>query len=123
MPSDGLNVDAGEAERLLSASENDLFGMLVPEEEKDQLHSFEGVVARGRIIFRGAFLEVQNTVCAFEEDQGGTLDKQIDLVAMVATAIVGQVALAGIPAVPLAALIVKIGLGKLCKDWKPSEDG
>jgi hypothetical protein len=116
-----LQVSPGEVETLLQASESDLFAALVPEAEKQELHSFDGVVARGRIIFRGAFLDVQDTVCGFRAGQGDTMNTQIDLVAMVATAIVGKVSLAGIPAVPMAALIVKIGLGKLCASWSPGD--
>jgi len=122
MSSTEFHVSSDEVETLLRSSEEDLFAALVPDAEKQELHSFDGVVARGRIIFRGAFLDVQDTVCAFRAKQGDTMGNQIDVVAMVATAIVGQVSLAGIPAVPLAALMVKIGLGKLCATWTP-EDG
>jgi hypothetical protein len=122
MSQTGPQVSPGEVEILLKTSEDDLFAALVPEAEKQELHSFDGVVARGRIIFRGAFLDVQDTVCAFRAKQGDTMNNQIDVVTMVATAIVGQVSLAGIPAVPMAALMVKIGLGKLCANWSP-EDG
>jgi hypothetical protein len=110
-----MEITADQATAILATSEEELFGLLVPEAEKRELHSFDGVVARGRIIFRGAFLNVRDQVCALRNPEGENFSNEVDLLALIATAIVGQISLAGIPVVPMAALILKIGLEKLCK--------
>jgi hypothetical protein len=117
-----MEISEAEAKALLEAPEDELFRFLVPEAEKVELHSFDGISARGRIIFRAAFLDVRDQVCALRGKAGQTFGNQVDLLALIAAAIVGQVSLLGIPAVPMAALILKIGLGKLCENQEPTSD-
>lgn len=98
----------------LAADPDELFAALVPDAERAELHSFGGTVARGRIIFRHAFLQVRDVVCPIYERTGRGSGDEIQLITLIVGSLVGQVALGGIPLVPLAALMVKIGLGKLC---------
>jgi hypothetical protein len=111
---DGSMIDMDEVITSLSTSEDDLFARLVPAAEQDELYSFDGLVARGREIFKATFRRVQDTVCPIYRMQEATLGDEVQLVALIAGSIVGQLALAGIPAVPMAALAVKIGLSRLC---------
>ena len=99
---------------LIGKSENDLFAMLVPQNERGELHSFDGMAARGRVIFRSAFAEVKQSVCGLYKSQGSSVGNEIDLISLVAGAIAGSITIAAIPVIPLATLIVKIGLGRLC---------
>ena len=111
---DGSAIDMDEVATSLAASEDDLFASLVPAAEQNELYSFGGLVARGREIFQATFRRVQDTVCPIYREQEATVGDEVQLVALIAGSIVGQLALAGIPAVPLAALAVKIGLSRLC---------
>jgi hypothetical protein len=117
-----MSEPMGQAETLLSASEEELFASLVPDSEKAGLNSFDGVVARGRIIFRSAFINVRHVVCPIYKKQGAAMGDEVQLVTLIAGSLVGQAVLGGIPIVPLAALMVKIGLSRLCASWtEPSE--
>ncbi len=102
-----------EASRLLATDEQELFAALVPVVDQEELHSFNDVVARGRQIFRRAFLDTRDVVCPVYQKHRLDSDES-DLALLIAGSLVGQTVLGGIPVVPLAALMVKIGLGKLC---------
>jgi hypothetical protein len=115
---------AGHADgrQALAADEAELFAMLVPAEEQEQLHSFDGIVARGRMIFRQAFLDTRDTVCPLYRRKAGLTDDEAQLVMLIAGSLLGQAVLGGVPVVPLAALMVKIGLAQLCAE-APRADG
>lgn len=109
-----------EAEISLAASQEELFASLVPASEKAELYSFDGIVARGRAIFRSSFLSVRHVVCPIYKEAG--MDDQVQLVTLLVGSLVGQAALGGIPIVPFAALMVKIGLSRLCENWNASDE-
>jgi hypothetical protein len=102
-----------ETHRLLATTEADLFAALVPPDDRSELHSYEDTVARGRQLFRRAFLNTRDAVCPLYRAHAPNSD-EADLVVLIAGSLVGQAALGGIPVVPLATLMVKIGLAKLC---------
>jgi len=109
-----------DVEISLSTSQDELFASLVPASERAELYSFDGLVARGRAIFRGTFLSVQQIVCPIYKKSD--MDDEVQLVTLLVASLAGQAALGGIPVVPFAALMVKIGLSRLCESWKAPDD-
>lgn len=109
-----------EVEISLATSQDELFASLVPVSERAELYSLDGLVARGRVIFRSAFLSVQQIVCPIYKTTD--MDDEVQLATLLVASLAGQAALGGIPVVPFAALTVKIGLSRLCESWTASYD-
>jgi hypothetical protein len=106
-----------EAEQYLALDPSELYTLMVPERvREEEVFSREGLVARGKAAFATALREGRTTVCAQYGTRGASVRNAIDLVVLVAGALVAVPALAGIPALPMAALIVKIGLEELCRE-------
>ena len=111
-----------EAQQYLNLPEAELYAMLVSEEEREgRAFSRGGLVARGKEIFQDVWRDVSDTVCGYYAKREKTIDSQVDVVALVATPLLGHPAVAGIGVVALSALIVKIGLGTLCPAGKASD--
>lgn len=108
-------VTGERARTYLAMDEDDLFGALVPDTERDaQMYSLQGMTARGKQIFRAVFPKAKAVVCdayrAHRDSEGTT----VDLVVLLATSLAGSPILVGVPALPFAALVVRIGLAELC---------
>lgn len=106
----------------LAKGEEDLFILLVPEIEKEQLYSRNGIVARGKVIFRTTFEKVKGNVCGAYHERPSTIDGSIDLVTLVATTLMATGQIISIPILPFATLIVKIGLSELCRESEQEHD-
>ena len=100
----------------LSMGENELFTLLVPAEEQEKLYSRDGIIARGKAIFRSVFEQTKGNVCAVYRQRPSTIDNSVDLVTLVATTLMATGQIIIIPVLPFATLLVKIGLAELCKE-------
>src|SRR5689334_10776097 len=100
-----------EADLLLARSDDDLYSLLVSEEDRAATaFSRSGLVARGREIFRLTWQDLRAVVCTHHRKHEKTINSRVDLVVLVATPLIGHPALAGISVVTFAALVVKIGV-------------
>ncbi len=102
-----------EAERLLAMSENQLLELLVPEDE-DVAFSEEGKAAKGRQIFNDVSNKVKNTVCTTYHQRKISINNSVDLTVLIAGSLSGAVFLGPLPILPVAALLVKMGLDLYC---------
>ena len=109
-----------EAAAMLARTDEELYAELVPQDEVETgAFSFDGRVARGRELFRSIWQDVRGAVCGYYHKHEKTVGNKVDVAALIATALLGQPALAGISIVALAALVAKIGVAELCA--KPQE--
>jgi hypothetical protein len=91
---------------------DDLYGMLVPSDEEDLLFSRGGLVAAGKSIVRTRMTAIRRAVCP----QRAANQDSLDLGVLIAGALSAAPMLAGVPVLPLTALLLKIGLDSLCDD-------
>jgi hypothetical protein len=104
--------DAAHYERM---SRSDLFAMMVPEDEQaDGLYSLQGLTDRGREIFNARLDKSRNAICRAYRNSAGNTANSIDLIVLMATALIGSPALAGISVLAFCALVVKMGLDNIC---------
>lgn len=108
-------ITAEEAARYVQMADADLFTLLVPESEREDLFSFEGLVARGKQIFTARLTMVKSQICEIYNARSAVTDDSVEMVILIATAIAGSPEVLNIPVLPFAALAVKIGLGQLCR--------
>lgn len=87
----------------------DLYRLLAPSDEKE-LFSRGGVIARGQSILRAQSDAIRRVVCP---KRAAKLDT-VDLGVLIATSIAADPGLGRLPAVPLTALVLKIGLDSFC---------
>ncbi|MBX6383880.1 MAG: hypothetical protein IRZ07_13045 [Microbispora sp.] len=104
-----------EAARFAEMTEDELFTQLVPESERQDLFSFDGLVARGKQIFASRISLVRSLICEAYNSRPAVSDHSVDMVVLIATAIAGSPAVLNIPVLAFAALAVKIGLAELCR--------
>jgi len=105
-----------EATKYFNMDEAELYALLVPEHVRQTLFTKDGVVLRGREIFYTTFAKVRETICRQYATAPQITSHAIDLVVIISDALASSPNLVGIPVLPMAALIVKIGLEELCKD-------
>jgi hypothetical protein len=115
-------VSREEAKRLLELGDDELYPLLVPEQARGQVYSKDGLLARGRSIFVARVNDVRTVVCGQYSRRGSTVKNSIDLTVLLATAILSAPTLLGIPALPMAALLVKIGLEEFCLETDEKGD-
>jgi hypothetical protein len=109
------SISREEAVKFESLTDEELLVMMVPDSETEVMYSFDGLVARGRQIFNARLAAVKNVICDVYRSREASADRSIDLVILLATALIGSPVLAGIPVLAFAALVVKIGLSNLCE--------
>ena len=104
-----------DAEKVVSLDEDEPYTLLVPASD---LHAYSrgGLIVRGNAIFKARVAEVRSIVCRQYHQRGANLKNAIDLTVLIGTALLAAPAMAGVPALPMAALLVKIGLEELCRD-------
>jgi hypothetical protein len=107
----------GQLEELLKLDQDELFIRLVPEHARKQAYSRGGLVGRGQNIFFRVSGDVRSAVCQQYNQRTGTAKSIIDLAVMIVPALVSIPHLP-VPALPLAALLVKTGLEELCREDK-----
>jgi hypothetical protein len=108
-------ISAEDAARYEGMSQADLLVMMVPEEEQaDGLYSLQGLVDRGREIFTARLGRSRDAVCEAYRGSAGNTGNSIDLIVLLATALVGSPALAGVPVLAFCALVIKMGLENIC---------
>lgn len=112
-----ISFTTQEAEKYLAMDEDSLFAILVPE-AGGQLYSQGGLIAKGKERFRKVFILVRDNVCSVYREHDSTIDNTVDLTILIATAISVTPIVATVPVLPFAALLVKIGLGELCREEK-----
>ncbi|RJQ69173.1 MAG: hypothetical protein C4519_21985 [Desulfobacteraceae bacterium] len=101
-----------EAERLLGLDEVDIYAYLVAE---DGLFDAGGRRAKGMQLFRSHISTLQSLLCSKYVKEGTRgIGNKVDLAVLLATALVGAPKLVDIPLIPLAVLVVKIGLDEFC---------
>jgi hypothetical protein len=100
-----------EAERLLGLDEADLYVYLVAE---DSLFETDGKRAKGMHLFRSKLSTLQGLLCLKYVKEKTRIANKVDLAVLIASKLVGAPELFGIPLIPLAVLVVKIGLDELC---------
>jgi hypothetical protein len=100
-----------EAARYLARSTDDLYTLIPP--GPDGGYAKGNPLEAGRIAFEGKLREVRPAVCNAYWSRPGSTNDAIDLTVLVAGVLV-SLPLGGIPVLPMAALIVKIGLRELC---------
>ncbi|HXO22730.1 MAG TPA: hypothetical protein VOA87_22645 [Thermoanaerobaculia bacterium] len=113
------SFDREEVKSFLDLGEQELYGLLVPERARQQLNSPGALMARGKNIFLSRASEVRSIVCRQYKQRGTSMKNTIDLTVLVATALLASPAMLGIPVLPMAALLVKIGLEEFCRSVTP----
>ncbi|HEX9173960.1 MAG TPA: hypothetical protein VF861_15010 [Telluria sp.] len=113
------NLCRDDAHTLLAQSEEELFVQLVPEDERQELYSQEGIIARGRLIFRSLFMSCRDRICELYAHSDAKRD-EVELLKLVAGVLISKAVVTSVPVIPAAALAVKIGLAQLCK--QPEKD-
>jgi hypothetical protein len=114
-----LEIDAvrRDAAAMLARTDDELYAELVPRAEVESIaFSFDGRVARGRELFRSIWQDVRGGVCGYYHRHEKTVGNKVDVVALIATPLLGNPAVSGISVVAFAALIVKIGVAELCAE-------
>lgn len=108
-------ISRQEAETYLNMDESALFSLLVPETVRNQdVFTAEGLIARGRQIFTSKLKDAQQSVCTAYLSRKETVKGATELTILVAGALL-SVSHLGVPIVPMAVLIVRIGLEELCR--------
>jgi hypothetical protein len=106
-----------EMERLLSLDINELYPMLIAGDDST-VYSKMGSVVRGKEIFLQILPGIKEKICVPYISRTSRAKSLIDLVVLVATAISGAIEVKNIPLIPLASIIVKLGLDEICQDYK-----
>src|SRR5579863_6976520 len=107
----------GEAEKYLEMNEQELYSLLVPAQvREEQAFSKDALVLRGRTIFAACLRDTRKIVCEQYRARGEALKNSLDLVVLVAAGLAVTPTMVGIPILPMAALLVKIGLSEVCRD-------
>jgi hypothetical protein len=91
---------------------DDLYGMLVPTDEKDLLFSRGGLVASGKSIVRARVTAIRKAVCP----QQAANQDSLDLGVLIASALAADPMLGRLPVLPLTAVLLKIGIDSFCGD-------
>jgi hypothetical protein len=107
-------IDKAEIASYLELDEDELFSLMVPENIRQQGYSKKGIVARGKSIFAMRLKAAREVVCGNYNKLDDKSKHSIDLVVLVANTLLAL----EMPALPMAVLIVKIGLDKLCDESK-----
>lgn len=106
-------LDPDQLAEYLAMDEDELLTLLVPKSQH-QAFSRDGLIVRGRQVFEVAWAGVQKQICAKYQEQKDSITLSIDGLAMIAAAIGGAATLSGLPLYPFAAIVLKIGLNRLC---------
>ena len=106
-------ISRDEAEGYLQMGEDDLYEMLVPEHLKEQLFSREGVVDQGKQLFVNALRSSRSAICRQYAASKDSVRDSVELMGVVLAAIPAL----HCPLLPVAALVVKIGIDQICKGW------
>lgn len=102
----------------LQLSEEELFIMLAPPQQGWELGNKGQRISRGKEIFREVLRQSRSTICEHYSKNKEVVKGTVDLGNLVLLAMTHSVTLAGISLVPAAAIIVKIGLAKVCGEGK-----
>ena len=102
-----------EARRHLELSDDELLMMMLPPGQQTAF-SREGALMRGREIFHSVLDNVRDRVCEIYRQRADKHENTVALVALIASALIGNATLGGIPAFAFAALVAKIGLDNVC---------
>jgi|SRR5208282_6228936 len=104
-----------QARHYIAMEEAELYASLVPEADRDAAaFAPGGLVARGKELFGSIWRDISGAVCGYYRQHEKTVSTQVDLAVLLATPLLGNPVVAGVSAMALAALIVKIGVGELC---------
>jgi hypothetical protein len=112
------DVTLAEIRRHVAMDTNDLYALIVPDAVRAQGFSRGGLVAHGQAIFRERLDQARAAVCPAYQRRKSTISDEVQAAALVATALVGAPVAAGLPFIAMAALMAKIGLGRLCAEDK-----
>ena len=107
-------IDKAEIASYMELNEDELYSLMVPENVRQQGYSKKGIVARGKSIFAMRLKEAREAVCAKYNKLDDKSKHSIDLAVIVANVLLRL----QMPALPMAVLIVKIGLDELCDENK-----
>ena len=107
-------VDRDHIVEHLALDLDELYARLLGTQDSSELHSLRGRSARGKELFEKRLKLVRKTVCEKFNAQPSTVRNNIDLVALVVSALTGVPAVEGTPVIPFAVVLVKIGLDKIC---------
>ncbi len=102
-------VTAEDVRGYLGRDLDDLYALLVPSEDKE-LYSRGGLIARGQSILRARAEAIRRVACP---QRAANLDT-VDLGVLIATSLAADPALGRLPALPLAAILLKVGLDSFC---------
>jgi hypothetical protein len=107
-------VTADDVRGYLGRDLDDLYALLVPPADKE-LYSRGGLIARGQSIVRARAEAIRRVVCP---QRAANLDS-VDLGVLIATSLAADPALGRLPALPLAAVLLKVGLDSFCDSGDP----
>ena len=112
------NFDQNDVEKYLIMNEDELYALLVPDHlrRSEHLYSRSGLIARGKEIFNYKLKYIQETICKNYNSYKDMKNDIVALVTLLANAFSNEPQFAGIPVIPIAVLITKIGLDKICKE-------
>jgi hypothetical protein len=102
-------------EHLLTLSEDDLYALLVSKTNHTDFYSRDSIVSRGKALCVSYVKRCRTVVCESYRNNGTQISNKIDLACLIGEAIASVPDLAHVPTLPLAALIVKIGLENICR--------
>jgi hypothetical protein len=112
--------DETQAMQYLQRDSQYLYEQLVPEHLRaGSLYSREGLAARGKQIFTTVLAETKPTICSEYALRKDTVRNSVDLMTLVGSVLL--VAHVAVPIMPMAALVVKIGMDELCRGYSPTK--
>src|SRR5690349_11074259 len=108
-------LNPGEIKDLLALSDNQLYTMLVPKEAAAELHHPGAVVEQGKIAFVGLVRRTRGAICHAYSSNREMISNSVELVSVVASAMMGAAGMVKEAVLPAAVLVTKIGLDAICK--------
>ncbi len=113
MLENGLN--SNEIDSLMALDQDQLYTLLVPPEAASDLHHPGALVARGKSAFVDLLRSTRGAICEIYNANKDTVSNSIELVSIIASAMMGAAGLEKEAVLPAAVLVVKIGLTAICK--------
>lgn len=100
---------------MLALDQDQLYTMLVPHDAASEMHHPGALIARGKSAFVDLLRKTRGAICAAYHANKDTVTSSVDLVSLIASAMMGAAGLVKEAVLPAAVLVIKMGLSALCK--------
>jgi hypothetical protein len=107
--------ESGEIKNLLKLPDDQLYSMLAPKEAAAQMHHPGAVIEQGKIAFVSLVRRTRGAICDAYSNNREMISNSVELVSLVASAMMGAAGLVKETVLPAAVLVTKIGLEAICK--------